>query len=761
MGRKEENAKKAVELMKDQTLIRNLGTAAHIDHGKTTFSDNLIAGAGLMSSERAGEQRALDYDEQEAARGITINAASAAMVVPYKDPKTGAEMHYLVNLIDTPGHVDFGGDVTRAMRALDGVYILCCAVEGIMPQTETVIRQAMKERVRPMLFINKVDRAIVEQQLTPQMMIDKFSKIIAQFNQKIKDVLPAPLNKEWQVSLQDGTVALGSAFNNWAVSIPYLGRPEVTERAIKLCPELADKLKGKPFNLSTVFELCAQEGGQAKLAKIIPIADVALEMAINHIPNPVDAQKVRIPTIWKGDLNSDLGKQMLACDPKGEVALMVTKIIMDKQAGEIAIGRLFSGTLTKGMTLYIAGNPAPQRVQTVALMVGAERTPVEECKAGNIVAVTGLKDAIAGSSVSSVKDMEPFERMAHYSEPVVTKAIEAKNMKDLPKLVEVLRTIAKADPSLNIEINNETGEHLISGMGELHLEITEYRIINEQGVDIVASPPIVVYQESVKGPNPKEFEGKSPNKHNKFYFLVEPLEPGVVEAIHKGDIDPEAKIKDPKALAKQLADLGMDTEEAKGIVAFKNNNALFDCTKGIQYLSETMELIKQSFEEAMMKGPLAAEKVAGLKVKLMDAKLHEDTIHRGPAQVIPAVRDGIYGAMCEAGRVLLEPMQKVFISVPPDYIGGAVSLISQRRGTILETGSEGADSTVTASCPVAEMFGFSSDIRGSTQGRAIWSIENAGFLQVPMELQKKIVTEIRTRKGLNPEPYDSKYYSGL
>ena len=761
MGRREDNAKKAVELMNNQDLIRNLGTAAHIDHGKTTFSDNLIAGAGMMSSETAGEQRLLDYDEQEAARGITINAASAAMVVPYKDPKTGKAEHYLVNLIDTPGHVDFGGDVTRAMRALDGVYILCCAVEGIMPQTETVIRQALKERVRPMLFINKVDRAIVEQQLTPKMMVDKFSKIITQFNQKIQDILPAPLNKQWQVSLQDGTVALGSAFNNWAVSIPYLQRPEVTAKALELAPEIKGSLGGKPFNLNTVFEMCGMEDGQKKLAKIIPIADVVLEMAINHIDNPVKSQKIRIPTIWKGDLNSDIGKQMLNCDPKGEVAMMVTKIIMDKQAGEIAIGRLFSGTVKKGQTLYISGMPNPQRVQTVALMVGADRTPIEECKAGNIVALTGLKDAIAGSTVSSIKDMEPFEKMTHYSEPVITKAIEAKNMADLPKLVEVLRVIAKADPSLSIEINNETGEHLMSGMGELHLEITEYRIIHEQGVDIVSSPPIVVYQESVKGPNANPFEGKSPNKHNKFYFIVEPLEESVKGAIHKGDIDVDSKIKDPKALAKQLMDLGMSDIEAKGVVGFKNNNVLIDCTKGIQYLHETMELIKQSFEEAMMRGPLANEKVAGIKVKLMDAKLHEDTIHRGPAQIIPAVRDGIYGAMCQGGRILLEPMQKVFISVPPDYMGGAVNLINQRRGTILEMGQDGADSTVTALCPVADMFGFSSDIRGSTQGRAIWSIENAGFEKLLPDLQKKVVTEIRTRKGLNPEPYDDRYYSGL
>ncbi len=735
MGRKEDNMKKAQEIMKTPQNIRNLGTAAHIDHGKTTFSDNLIAGAGMMSSELAGEQRVLDYDEQEAARGITINAACASMVHHIGNKE------YLVNLIDTPGHVDFGGDVTRAMRALDGVYILCCAVEGIMPQTETVIRQALKERVRPMLFINKVDRMIVEQQVTKEMMIEKFSKIVHEFNVKIMNILPAPLNKQWQVSIQGGTVAFGSAYNNWAISAPFMQKTGIS--------------------FSDIFNYCTREGGQKELAKKIPLHEVVLEMAINHVPNPIDAQKVRIPVIWKGDLESNIGKQMLACDPKGDVSMMITKIIMDPHAGEIAIGRLFSGSIKKGQILYISGFPTPQRVQTVAMMFGADKIPIEEAEAGNIVALTGLKDAISGSTISTLQDMEPFERMAHYSEPVVTKAIEAKNMKDLPKLVEVLRTIAKADPSLNIEINNETGEHLLSGMGELHLEITEYRIINEQGVDIISSPPIVVYQESVKGKNQSEFEGKSPNKHNKFYFLVEPLEDGVKQAIRKGEIDPEAKIKDPKALARQLVELGLPADEAKGVVCFKNNNVLIDCTKGIQYLHETMELIKQSFDEAMVKGPLANEKVAGLKVKLMDAKLHEDTIHRGPAQVIPAVRDGIYGAMCQAGRTLLEPIQRVFISVPPDYMGGAVNLINQRRGTILEMGQDGADSTVSAECPVADMFGFASDIRGSTQGRALWSTENAGFKQVPTELQKKIVSEIRTRKGLNAEPYDASYYSGL
>ena len=735
MGRKEENVKYATTIMKTPEFVRNIGTAAHIDHGKTTFSDNLIAGAGMMSEDLAGKQCVLDFDEQEAARGITINAASASMVHHFEGKS------YLINLIDTPGHVDFGGDVTRAMRALDGVFILCCAVEGIMPQTETVIRQALKERVKPMLFINKVDRMIVEQQVTKEMMIERFSKLIATFNEKIKANLPAPLNKEWQVSIQDGTVAFGSAYNNWAISAPFM--------------------KKSGISFSDIFDYCSKEGGQRELAHKSPLHEVALEMAIRHIQPPTLAQKVRIPIIWKGDLESKVGKELMNCDASGDVVLMVTKIIMDKHAGEVAVGRLFSGTIQKGQTLYVAGQPAPQRVQTVALMVGADRIAIDDAKAGNIVAVTGLKDAIAGSTVSSMIDMEPFEKMAHYSEPVVTEAIEAKDTKDLPKLVEVLRTVGKADPSLAIEINNETGEHLIAGMGELHLEITVYRIENEQGIPIVVSPPIVVYRECVKGKN-AGFEGRSPNKHNKFTFVVSRLEQGIIDAIHKGEIDPDAKIKDPKALARQHQDLGMtDAMEAKGVVKFKNDNVLIDYTKGIQYLHETMELIADAFDEAMTKGPLAAEKVSGLKVVLMDAKLHEDTIHRGPAQIIPAVRDGIYGAMCQAGRVLLEPMQHVFISVPPDFTGNVISLITQRRGTILEMGQDGADSTVSAKCPVADMFGFTSDIRGATQGRALWSTENAGFEEMFPDLQEKVVGEIRTRKGLNPQPYDANYYSGL
>ena len=203
MGRKEDNIKIATQVMHKRDRIRNLAIAAHIDHGKTTLSDNLIAGAGMMSEDLAGKSRVLDFDEQEAARGITINAASASMV-----HKVEGE-DYLINLIDTPGHVDFGGDVTRAMRAVDGCIILACAVEGTMPQTETVVRQALKERVRPVLFINKVDRLINELQIDGPEMMKRFEKIIVRVNSLINAFAPEEYKKVWQVDVQKGTVAFG------------------------------------------------------------------------------------------------------------------------------------------------------------------------------------------------------------------------------------------------------------------------------------------------------------------------------------------------------------------------------------------------------------------------------------------------------------------------------------------------------------------------------------------------------------------------
>ncbi|HZY70317.1 MAG TPA: elongation factor EF-2 [Thermoplasmata archaeon] len=727
-----ELAKAIPDMMRRVDKIRNIGIVAHIHHGKTTLSDNLLAAAGMISNELAGKQLYLNFDEQEQARLLTINNADVTIVHEYEGE------NYLINLIDTPGHVDFGGDVTRAMRAVDGAVVVVCAVEGVMAQTETVLRQALREKVKPVLFINKVDRAIKELQLTPESLQKRFTSIITEVNELIRKMAPEEFVDAWSVDPRDGSVAFGSGYENWAISVPYMLRTGV-------------KFKDIIDYVST--------GRSKEIALKARINDVVFDMVVKHLPTPGDAQRYRIPNIWRGGTESAVGQAMLTTATDGPTAFMVTDITMDPNAGEIATGRLFSGRLQKGMELNVVGTKLKNRVQHVSLFMGPERLMVEEVTAGNIAAVIGLTDAFAGTTMSNAPEMVPFEEIRHVSEPVVTVAIEPKHMSDLPKLIETMRKVAKEDASLKVEINPETGEHLLSGMGELHLEITQYRIVNDYKVEISASKPIVVYRETVGAPG-GPFEGKSPNKHNKFYFEVEALPAAVVQSIKDGDVPQGKSFKDLKTLVTKLDEIGIPREEGRGLVAVEGTNMLLDVTKGIQYLNETMDLIVDAFKEAMNRGPLANEKVYGLKVRLVDAKLHEDSIHRGPAQTIPAARSGMYGAMVLGGRMLLEPLQKVTVNVPQEVLAAATRELQRRRGEILDMTSVGDLQTIVAKTPVAEMFGFANDIRSATAGKVLWSTESLGFEVLPKELQTTVVGEVRKRRGLKPEPYDAAYYSG-
>ena len=734
MGRKEDNIKKATEVMHILPQIRNLCIAAHIDHGKTTLSDNLIAGAGMMSEELAGKSRVLDFDDQESARGITINAASASMVHAIE----GTD--YLINLIDTPGHVDFGGDVTRAMRAVDGCFILACAVEGPMPQTETVVRQALKEKVKPVLFINKVDRLINELKVTPEDMLKRFEETIVKVNKLIRQFAPEEKKKEWQVSVMDGTVAFGSAYHNWGITIPYMKKSGVS--------------------MTEIFEYCNNED-QKTLAQKAPVHEVLLDMAVTKLPGPVEAQKYRIPNIWNGDLESPIGQAMMSCDPEAELAMMITKIWMDPHAGEVAVGRIYSGSISMGESVFAIGAAKAERVQQVSMMVGGDRIPVPAVVAGNIAAITGIRSAAAGVTLSRDKDFTPFEAIRHYSDPVVTVAVEPKSMKDLPKFVDALRSLAKSDASLQVSTNQETGEALLAGMGELHLEITVYRLEEEQNIKVKVSPPIVVYRESVEGNNRgRSFEGKSPNRHNRFMMECEPLSPEVVAALRDGHFgNGNVRSGDAKEVGNKFGELGMDKDKMRKIFAIYGTNVLVNDTKGIQGLHETRELIIESFNEVCKKGPVADEPVMGMMVRLVDAKLHEDAIHRGPAQTIPAVRNGIKGAMIRARTVLMEPMQRSHVSVPNDWLGPVTREITNRRGIIEDMPSEGEVTTVIGTLPVAETFGFSNDIRAASQGRAVWNSENIGFEILPPQLFDKVVGTIRSRKGLKPDPNPEDYYA--
>lgn len=702
--------------------IRNIAICAHIDHGKTTFSDNLLAGAGMMSSDLAGNARVLDFHDDEAERGITIDSAAVSMVHTFEGKD------YLINLIDTPGHVDFGGDVTRAMRAVDGAIVLSCAVEGIMPQTETVLRQALKERVKPILFINKVDRLIKELQLTPEAMQQRFIAIITSVNKLIKQIAEEEFGERWQTNVQDGSVCFGSAFHNWALSIPYMQEKGIT---------FADIINA--YNNGDDYK---------ELKKKAPLHEVILDAVVDHHPNPVTAAEYRIPKIWHGDKDSPLGKSLIACDPKGTLAFVITKIVIDPQAGEISAGRLFSGTLKKGMEVNLIRAKQTVRTQQVYVYNGAKREIVDEVPAGNIIGVGGLRGAYPGETVT-IGEQDPFEAISHLFDPVITKAIEAKRPSDLPKLIEVLIQVSKEDPSIKIEINQETGEHLMSGMGELHLEIIENRIIKEKGVEITTSPPVVVYRETITGKSPEAAEGKSPNKHNRLYFNVEPIPESIRQAIKEKKI-PEGRVKKKdQDLWAILEAAGMDGKDARNVKNIFNGNIFTDDTRGIVQINEILELVNDMFEDVMNGGPIANEPCFGVWVRLSDVKLHEDAIHRGPAQMYPAVRDGIRAAMATAKPVIFEPIQTLRFESPSDYMGEISKLISNKRGQLLDMIQEGATVTVVGKLPVGEMFGMSSDLRSATGGRGSSSVVDQSFERLPEELQQKIVMQIRSRKGLD------------
>ncbi|MGC9037684.1 MAG: elongation factor EF-2 [Candidatus Micrarchaeia archaeon] len=722
MVRKEYVAEEVVKIMQDITRVRNVAIIAHVHHGKTTLTDALLAKAGIISKTVAGEILYTNYDEIEKERRLTIKSANISLAFDYggKD--------YIINLIDTPGHVDFSGHVTRSMRAVDGVILVIDPVEGIMPQTETVLRQAFKEKAKPVLFVNKVDRLLTELKLTPEQTYERFLSLINDVNKLMVRYGGEELAEKWKINVASGNVAFGSAYERWAISSRIMEKYKVT--------------------FKDIFKLTA-EGNMEKLREIAPIDEAILNMVVEHLPNPREAQSYRLPNIWHGDLNSEEGQAMLNADPTKSLNIAVFSITYDQHAGEVAIGRVFSGTARKGVEVYVSGLSGKQKIQQVALYMGPDRVPVEAIPAGNIVAIIGLKDVSVGDTLSET-GITPFEEIRHYSPPVVAKAIEAKETKDTVRLIEALRELSKEDPTFKAEINQETGEHIIRGLGELHLEIIETKLRDEYKIPIITSDPIVVYRETIEG-KVENIEGKAPNRHSKFYINVEPLEKSVVEAIEQGVIN-EGRPKGKDAVEK-LVNAGLPREQAKNCVDIKNSSILVDATHGVQYMNEVMELLIDGFEEAMDDGPLAREKCTGIKVLITDATIHEDPVHRGPAQIIPAIRRPINAGMLLAHDILLEPKQIFTISIPSEYLNDVINMLQGRRGHIESIDQEGEEVTIKAKMPVAEVIkGFSNELRSITSGRAIWYMEYAGYEKLPAELQDKVVREIRKRKGIPEEP---------
>ena len=725
MAEKESQFDKIKRLSKTQKNIRNIATSAHIHHGKTALTDNLLAASGHMAAKSAGDLDAgmatwQHLDEQE--RLMTVDAANVSMVHDFH----GEE--YLINLIDTPGHVDFSGNVTRAMRAIDGTIVLVCAVEGIMPQTETVVKQALRERVRPVLFINKVDRLIKELKLTPEQMQQRFINIFHEFNELIRKIAEPEYKEKWAVDINDGSVAFGSARENWALSVPFMKKKGISFKDI--------------FNL---YEMSEQER-KDWCWKNAPLYEVLLDMAVKHLPNPLESQKYRIPKIWHGDLDSEFGKGLMNCDPNAKIGFVITRIVIDPRSGkEISAGRLFSGTLRSGTDVYLNLAKQKQKIQQLFIYNGIKPEQIDSLGPGNVLAIAGVTGE-AGETITLEKETA-FEELKHIFEPVITKAIEVTKTSDLPKLVEILKKVAKEDPSIKIDINEQTGENLMSGMGELHLEIIENRIRTEKGLEVKTSQPIIVYRETVtKASEP--MEGRSPNKHNSFFMKVEPLEDDVYQAIREG-ILPESRIKKKsQILSEALSKLGWDGDSIRGVRDIYKGNMLVDETRGEVHIGEVIEMVMDAFEMVINAGPLAREPCMKMKISLYDIKLHEDAIHRGPAQVYPAVRESITEAMRSANPSLFEPVQVHLLECPLNFLGEMNKLISSKRGQLLNVKQDDAGVTIEAKLPVSEMLGWSSDLRSATEGRGVSSLADQFFEKVPAGMQPEVIRRIRDRKGL-------------
>ena len=713
-----------IRIIGNKDQIRNFGVIAHVDHGKTTMSDSLLAASGIISPSVAGQALALDSMKLEQNRQMTIRGANVTLFYETE----GKE--YVVNMIDTPGHIDFTGRVTRALRAIDGAVVVSDSVEGIMTQTETVTRQALEERVRPVLYINKIDRLVKELKLDATAMQKWLANIISHFNQLIDIYAEPEIKEKWKVSIESNTVAFGSAKDRWGFNF--------------------NMYKKTGIGFKQVYEAYTSSDPNAikTLSEKIPLHDAVLGMVVQHHPPPNVAQKYRIPKIWPGDLNSDIGKALIACDEKGPALMMVTTINVDPQAGRVATGRLFSGTIKDGDDVFLIDAKRPGRVQSVNIYMGNTREIVSVIPAGNIPALLGLDYAIAGETISTVKGAQAFESIKYVSEPVVTIAVEPKHPKDLPKLVEGLRTITVEDPNLVVKINEETGETLMAGMGVLHLEIAT-SLLQEKGLEIVTTEPLINYRETIRakaGP----IMSKSPNKHNKIFMRVEPLPDDILDMIRTGKIKEDM---DQKEMAKLLREKGWSADEARSVAAIDiSGNVLIDETKGVQYLQESMDSIRSGFDDVIRNGPIARETVRGVKFILHHYVPHEDPAHRGLAQLMPATRRAMLGSMLIADPVLLEPILGIEVKCPQDLIGQVSSVLSSKRGKLLNVEQKGIIAIMQGEVPASETFDLSEKMRGATAGKALWNTYFKSWQPVPNSIFRTLVADVRKRKGLNPDP---------
>ena len=701
------------QLMSKKELVRNIGIIAHIDHGKTTLADSLLASAGLISPQMAGSARVLDYLEEEQKRKITIKTANVTLL--YKS----AENEFIINLVDTPGHVDFTGKVTRALRAIDGVVVLVDAVEEIMAQTEILTRQALGERVRPVLFINKVDRLITELQLSAEQIELKLNCIIDRFNDLIELYGEESLKDEWKVDPANGSVAFGSALHRWGFTL--------------------DVAKNKSMKFSDIVSAYIKPD-YAMLQRLLPVHEAVFEMAVKSLPNPKKAQSYRVERIWSGAVRSKIGRSIAECSDDQLAIVCVTNVQPETDGGSMATGRVFSGTVKPGDKLYCVNALKETMVDKVYVSMGSFKEEVSQVSAGNI-AIVKVSDALAAGEtlvdMEHKSEMVPFEAIHYVSEPVLTVAIEPKNPKDIFTLLKTLNKLVTEDPNLAFSVDKETGEHLLSVMGELHLEVALSQLKTASGgLGAKVSSPRVVYRESVTKRG-IEASARSPNKQNSFVMQVETAE--------------EQKISQIRF------------EESGNVLSVdEQRNVLLDCSgKTGQLDAESLASLIAGFEFACKAGPLCREPMRHVKVSLADLQLSGNASLRPSVEIMHGVGKAIFGSFLTAKPVLLEPVYKMVISVPTELAGECSRILGKRRAKISGFEERGFLTVVTGYIPVSETLGLSEEMRSATSGRAIWQNVLDRWEKIPQKLAAKVIGEIRKRKGLPAEvPEATKFLEG-
>ncbi len=720
---------------------RIFSITAHIDHGKTTATDYLLRRAGLMREEDAGQLQMTDSDDEEQERGITI--FTSVVLLAFNDPRNpDDEEPYIFQLNDTPGHISFTGEVSRALRGSDGAIILVDALEGVMTQTETNIRLAVGEELcKPVLFINKVDRLISELKLSPKDTYAKIDDITKQVNELIKKVRPA--DSDWGADFAKNSVAVGSAKHGWGFTYEIL--------------------KEKGLTPITVFEKY-NDGDIQWLRENLPLDEPMLRMVVDHLPDPISAAKYRIPHLWGGDMNSELGQALAKSDPKGPLYGMITKIFLDPKRNYQAtlIGRVFSGTFDQTDSIYLVGSRTANRVKRLGVMEITDILDIPKIPAGNLFALYGFicpsgETFIHADAVPKDKDekskIPSFEKIHYACKAVVSRSVKPQDPHDLGKLGEVVEKWLQADPTAEFRLDKESKEYILSGIDPLQIEILVKRINNQVKIDI--GEPIIVYREKITQKS-KEFHTKSSNAHNRILLYIEPLDEKTEELIDEGKITDLQNEKERAQILREEA--GWDTKEARRIVDVFKGNLLVNGTSGLQRFDRVKNDLISAFRSWLSECIIAKEPALGIKATFTDMVIHEDPRHTQYAQTAGMAYSALALSMLNAEPHLFEPIQRIDVKTPQGTEGAINSIINKHRGRINNVIPEGEYVRVQGQIPAAEIIGIADEIRSSTQGRAFFGYEFKGFEKVPPSLEEEVILDIRKRKGMPIEMPSSKSF---